>query len=261
MWKRTRLGVVLCCAVLAPVEGPTQGLIGLPGYFAAREVGGGLSDVGDGLREVASAARDVAAQAGVLQEELDQDIDKYLRDLDRKIAAIDKIGDEWIAEVARLVEETRLQILKDMARVLDDIECRALRVTGFAREQITLLIPVVLQNDSFEVRLPFPVEEPGRFGFGTVERDIATISLEGNPDARAIYDDIKTAFLENLDTADENDSANDLVLAYGRLAMAARRAACFDETPTRRQLLEDFATFTDMQKAWMDTPELAEALR
>ena len=196
-------------------------------------------------------ARNAILGLQTLQEDLDEDVRFYLKDVDRKI---DKVGELTAATVAQIAQETReieKRVFEDILVVLRRTECAAIRTTKDIFDDAP--IPSWLKNDDRIFQLPFGEKERSFLGlrFGKTSK-VVTIESVSSLTPFELYLRVEDIYLTNIskDVAETTEAIR-VVAIYAELARIAKKTAClFEDSQFEEILVRRYAKYNAMVYPW-----------
>jgi ElaB/YqjD/DUF883 family membrane-anchored ribosome-binding protein len=215
--------------------------------------------LGEGSKNALQAvqeARDLIIAIGSLQDEIDRDIDRYLRDVDAKIIKIESLIDQaggLIDKTANEIRDIERQLVGDFRAILRETECTIIRTTDEVIRQAFSRVPTVLTGDERVIRLPYGTQKTYLLGFIPTGREPKTyaIDISSNPTGWQVFKEIENALLENLKLSSDTDDAVLIYSTWAQLASLAKLTACFHKDEQFEQtLIRKHARYNAMVYPW-----------
>ncbi|MBY6164864.1 hypothetical protein KUW14_03295 [Pseudooceanicola nitratireducens] len=203
--------------------------------------------------KAAEEIRNSILALGALQDELDADIDKYLRDIDNKITMIEYAGIELQRSLTREIEIIERRLFNRLKVVARDVQCSVIDASDQILDDAFSRLPPIVRAEEVVYELPFGEVPAPRWRFWNRETQpiTVTIDLSTNPTNLVQYRTIHDAYVENFAEMKPDDDLQKLTDAYADLAALAMRAACFFRGQVKEdELLAEHAKYNAMVYPW-----------
>lgn len=177
-------------------------------------------------------ARNMIIALQSLQDNVDGDIRFYLSDLDKKIGRVEGASIAVIEAVSENVLMIEAQVMSDVRNLIRNTECAAIRVVDDAiNDSLRGVLPSFLEGNSRRIKLPFG--EKRKYFIGIIpigyQENFFEIDLQIQRSPFETFKLIESAYIENINSAGEEDEVSLIIAAYGNLARLAKKTVCLYE--------------------------------
>lgn len=200
-------------------------------------------------------ARDAIVAMEKIRGDLDDQIMRYLEDIDQKIEKIDDAAEERIEQIANEIRDIEKRIVTDILSIMHEAECVGVRLSDEAiRNALRDALPVWLEGNTSVIRMPFGTQQAYVFWdlipWGEEPRTVV-IDLDAGLNPYEIFKTIEDGYLESLSNAHDGSEAYKIIVAYGELARLARKYACFYKNQRlEERLVRRFNKYNAIVYAW-----------